>query len=113
VTLCAIPSPCGVLSPCGHFSPNPCGSLPSQCGPISPGCGFSVIPEGDPLGSLQQLAVLKEQLRQGLKQVEEAEKALTEAVKPQSLDQIADLEKRMASALEELKARRDELSKKK
>jgi hypothetical protein len=45
--------------------------------------------------------------------VEEAEKAAQEGLKPQTAEQIADLEKRLTSALEELKARRQELDKKK
>jgi hypothetical protein len=38
---------------------------------------------------------------------------LNESAKPQSLEQVADLERRLASAAEELKARRQELEKQK
>jgi len=105
-TLCAYPSPCGILSPCGHISVNPCGTLPSL------GCGPSVIFE-DPAGQVEQLATLKEQLKEQLKQVEQAEVALGESMQPQNLEQLDDLEKRLTSALSELKARRESLQKKK
>lgn len=109
-SLCLLPSNCGVVSPCGANSP--CGHIASQCGPISGGCGVSFLPE-DPLSRAEALAVLKNELRQALTQVEEAEKAAQEGLKPQTAEQIADLEKRLTSALEELKARRQELDKKK
>jgi hypothetical protein len=52
-------------------------------------------------------------LKQALVDVEEAEKAAQEGLKPQTPEQVADLERRLTSAIEELKARRPEQSKKK
>jgi sialic acid synthase SpsE len=61
---------------------------------------------------VEGLATLKAQLQQALAQVEQAEKTAADAAKPQTLQEVDELEKKLTDALSELKARREELKKK-
>jgi hypothetical protein len=55
---------------------------------------------------------LKEQLKQHLAEVEKQEKATEESLRPQSVAQVDELQKKLEAALEELKNRRAELEQK-
>jgi len=102
-TYCAFPTyhPCTLnsLTACPHFSVLPCtfGTLP----PLTGTCGFS----GDPGPIYTQVdpAVLKEQLRSALAQVEEQEKAAEAASRPQSREDAAALEEKLQGALDEVR----------
>jgi hypothetical protein len=58
------------------------------------------------------LAALKEQLKGQLAQVEQLHSAAEESLRPQTLAQVDELQKKLEAALEELKARRTELEQK-
>jgi hypothetical protein len=60
---------------------------------------------------LDELSVLKEQLRRAMAQVEEQERVLEERMRPQTLEEVNRLEQEMSAALEELRIRRAELEK--
>ena len=55
---------------------------------------------------------MKEQLTQQLAEVEKQEKATEESLRPQSVAQVDELQKKLEAALEELKSRRAELEQK-
>lgn len=55
---------------------------------------------------------MKEQLKQQLAEVEKQEKATEESLRPQSVTQVDELQKKLEAALEELKSRRAELEQK-
>jgi hypothetical protein len=55
---------------------------------------------------------LKEQLKQALAQVEVQERAMDESLKPQSIDEVDQLEQKLTEALNELRTRRQELQQK-
>jgi hypothetical protein len=55
---------------------------------------------------------LKEQLKQQLAAVEKQHGAAEESLRPQTVAQVDDLQKKLEAALEELKARRTELQQK-
>jgi DNA repair exonuclease SbcCD ATPase subunit len=57
------------------------------------------------------LGILKAQLRQALKDVEQQETLLAETLKPQTLAEVDNAEKKLKEALEELSRRRAELQK--
>jgi hypothetical protein len=73
-------------------------------------CGLSFI---DPtkIGNPEHLKMLREQLRQQLEAVDNQEKAIDESLKPQTLDQVKQLEQQLTGALEELRAQRAQLEK--
>jgi hypothetical protein len=60
---------------------------------------------------VEHLALLKDELRATLEQVEAREKALSEQQQPQTLEQVDAIEKQLNEALKELKKRRAELQK--
>jgi hypothetical protein len=76
------------------------------CGTPSAGAGFcgtaSAGVAGDPRAALEGLVLLKQQLLHALAQVEEHEKALEAACRPQSLEEAEELERHLRGALEEL-----------
>jgi hypothetical protein len=57
----------------------------------------------------QALATLKAQLREALRAVESAEQTLAERMSPQSIEEVEALEQKLQGALEELKARKEQL----
>ena len=61
--------------------------------------------------SVTDLAVLKEQLKQQLAEVEKQETAAEASLQPQTVEEVDALAEKLREALEELKARRAELSK--
>jgi hypothetical protein len=84
------------------------------CGDISCGDTFDTIDTGDgdpdePARRSANLAALKAQLKQQLAAIEEREKATNESMKPQTVAEVDDLQKKLQGAMEELKARRTEL----
>ncbi|HET9235259.1 MAG TPA: hypothetical protein VFP10_14080 [Candidatus Eisenbacteria bacterium] len=104
------------FDPChyGGITINPChgGITPIGCAHfISDPCGFHSPVIRDP-GQLIQppdFARLKEQLQTALKQVEAQEKVAAEGMRPQTLEQVNELEQKLTKALEELRARKTEL----
>jgi hypothetical protein len=56
-----------------------------------------------------ELSVLKEQLKQQLADVEQQHSAAEESLRPQTIAQVDELQKKLEAALDELKARRTEL----
>lgn len=59
------------------------------------------------------LAALKEQLKRQLAEVEHQHSAAEESLRPQTVAQVDELQKKLEAALEELKARRTELEQRK
>ena len=77
------------------------------CGTASAGAQFcgtasAGVAAGDPRAVLEGLMLLKQQLLHALAQVEEQEKALEAACRPQSLEEAEELERHLRGALEEL-----------
>lgn len=86
-----------ILPPCQQ------GSVPiTITNPTDPG----------PLDVSGNLQTLKEQLKQQLAALEQQEKANEESMKPQSVEEVDDLQQKLQGALEELKTRRAELQQK-
>jgi hypothetical protein len=84
-----------------------CSGPSHQCGPEShlPLARVAQAPEDRFAG----LSALKEQLKQQLAAVEKQHGAAEESLRPQTVAQVDDLQKKLEAALEELKARRTEL----
>jgi ABC-type Zn uptake system ZnuABC Zn-binding protein ZnuA len=70
------------------------------------------VPGGDPWSDPEQLAALKQQLKQALAEVEKQEQAVNEALRPHTVAEVDELQQKFQGALEELKGLRTELSKK-
>jgi DNA repair exonuclease SbcCD ATPase subunit len=64
------------------------------------------------LGDPEQLAALKQQLKQVLADVEKQEQAVTESLRPQTVAEADELQQKLQGALEELKGLRAELARK-
>jgi hypothetical protein len=80
----------------------------SLCGPISPRCGVSIDPtivQQQPEITVEQIAKMKDALRQQITALEEHEKTLG----PKTLDEIDAREKQLNAELDALKARRKDL----
>jgi hypothetical protein len=119
-----IPASCG-YGTCGGASV--CGG-PSLCTGASvcitaSGCGctydafscgvtFKTLEPIQPEQPLEALTALKGQLQQALDQVQRREAEMTESMKPQTLEQAEELEKKLSAALDEVRAQRDSLKKK-
>jgi hypothetical protein len=86
---------------CGDIS---CGDTFDTIGTVSDDCD-----PDQPAKRSANLAVLKAQLKQHLAAIEEHEKATNESLKPQTVAEVDDLQKKLQAAMEELKARRTEL----
>ena len=74
-------------------------------GGCKPGTGFIA----DTGQYLQDLAILKAELKATLSQVEAQERAFGDSLRPQTLDEVQQLEEKLTGALEELLARRTEI----
>jgi hypothetical protein len=112
VNTCTIATGCVALSGCNVFSgcgPTPCG-LGSACGTGTFCGGCTVITFIQPEEPVEKLAALKLQLRDALARVESEEKSVAESLKPQTVEQVDQLEKQLQAALDELRGRRDELA---
>jgi hypothetical protein len=83
------------------------GSCPNTTRTIPTRTGFDLSPED----SLNALSALKEQLKQQLAEVEKQQAAAAESTLPQTVEEVDMLTKKLNDALEELKVRRSELSK--
>jgi hypothetical protein len=86
---------------CGDIS---CGDTFDTIGTVSDDCD-----PDQPAKRSANLAALKAQLKQHLAAIEEHEKATNESLKPQTVAEVDDLQKKLQAAMEELKARRTEL----
>jgi len=58
---------------------------------------------------LEELTILKQQLRQALRVIEMQKQVLTESLRPQTLEQVQEIEEKLSGALEEMRMRRAEL----
>jgi len=103
--------PCTWGETCVPCSFNPC---TGGVTPLGPGChpavsritkDHVVLPRGSP----EELAILRDELRQALAQVEAQERVQSEAMRPQTLDEATALEEKLEGALEEVRARKEEL----
>lgn len=109
---CLLPTvhPCGPTLVCDRFgslcftpTPQPCGpSIPVCWGRVSQPCGATAIQAQAP-NRLQELARLKEQLRQALARVEAEEKEAAEAALPRTREEAEALEHKLAEALKEVR----------
>lgn len=102
---------CSDAGSIGCLIPNSQGCEDFSCGDT-----FDTIDTGDdgggdpePARRSANLAALKAQLKQQIAAIEEREKATNESLKPQTVAEVDDLQKKMQAAMEELKARRTEL----
>jgi hypothetical protein len=76
-------------------------------GGCKPGTGGKI---GADMGQyLDDLAVLKAELTATLSRVEARERVVKESLRPQSLDEVQQLEEKLTGALEELRERRTEI----
>jgi hypothetical protein len=85
-----------------------CTAPGSLCGPISPRCGVSIDPtivQQQPEITVEQIAKMKDALRQQITALEEHEKTLG----PKTLEEIDAREKQLNAELDALKARRKDL----
>jgi hypothetical protein len=80
------------------------------CG-ISVGCTPTFIEATQTALRPEHLGQLKEELRAALERVEAEEQRVAEQMKPQSLEEVQQLEEKLTEALAELKKRRKELEK--
>ena len=99
---CGTPS-AGAAGFCG----TPSAGAAGFCGTPSAGAAFCGTPSagvvaGDPRAAFEGLVLLKQQLLHALAQVEEHERALEAACRPQSLEEAEELERHLRGALEEL-----------
>jgi len=116
--LCASHQPsiyCDCASHAGTFCN--CSILLSRCDCITNQPSLQCVPGtfgpgGDPLGDPEQLAALKQQLKQVLADVEKQEQAVTESLRPQTVAEADELQQKLQGALEELKGLRAELARK-
>jgi hypothetical protein len=83
----------------------------SACGgcTLNVTCGASGLLGRGGAVNPQELAALKAQLRESLRAVESAEQLLAEQMSPQSVGEVEALEKKLQDALEELRARKEQL----
>lgn len=82
---------------------------------ICPG-GTEICPGGSviddvprPAPSTEDLAALKEELRQALAEVEAQERVMEESMRPQTLEEADELERKLNAALDDLRAQKEEL----
>jgi hypothetical protein len=88
---CCHPSPSPPTATCKHQTRKPCGTA----------------------DAIELLALLKAQLKEALKEIEDQEKALNESLRPQTVAEVNQLESDLRDALAELDKRRSELEKEK
>jgi hypothetical protein len=102
-----------VLDPPGGC-PAACSLFITECGPVTT-CGTTAchpaITNTGPLDRLrvEDLAFLKEELRQELAKVESREQELEERLRPQTLEQVTVLEEKLTDALKELQEHKKRL----
>lgn len=105
---CSTPS-CGFLG-CtgGSFCAASCPGI-TGCNDTCPGVTLTIILRPDIPADPEGLAILKEQLKRTLTQVEIQERVIEESLKPQTIEEVEQLEKKLTEALSELRARKQEL----
>lgn len=100
------PTPCGRCTNCTGCTKctiNTCGFSP--CRP--PWASGTLI---DPAGvDPRQLALLKQQLKQALDDVERQERALAEAMQPQTVEEVEQLEQKIKEALDHLRGQKQKM----
>ncbi|MEL7330874.1 MAG: hypothetical protein AAFN12_01430 [Cyanobacteria bacterium J06560_2] len=67
------------------------------------------ILEGNPLSASENLATLKQGLKEALSQVEAQEKLVAESLKPQSLEELEVLDEKLTAALEDVRSRKAQM----
>jgi hypothetical protein len=114
------PADCPGISNCYPFSS--CGRT-NACYPVSGcrivscigsrcgGCTLDIsrLPGFQQGARAEDLAALKTQLTQALREVERFEQVLADSMRPQSIDEIEVLEDKLEDALSELKQRKEQL----
>jgi hypothetical protein len=100
-------SSCGRTNACYPVSCRIVSCIGTHCG----GCTLDIsrFPGFQQGISAEDLAALKAQLTQALSEVERAEEALADSMRPQSIDEIEVLEDKLEDALSELKQRKEQL----
>ncbi|MBB5220353.1 hypothetical protein HNP73_000274 [Amaricoccus macauensis] len=87
--------------------------FPNTCGALTCGCTESASVlfggGGGRAFTPEALAALKLQLREALREVDRAEQVVAEQMKPHSVEEVEELEKKLRDALEELSARKEQL----
>ena len=107
-THCTVILSCGCsIGSCGCSAVSPCTPLASLI--TAPGPG---VPGPSPESSFETLTALKAQLKQQLAEIESQQKAVEESLRPQTVAEVDELQSKLEAAIEELKARRTELTKK-
>ena len=94
---------CGVCSVAVSYCPN------FSCQPTVVGPQLGNIP--DPAAAAQQLAALKAELQQALRDVETQQQAADESLRPQTVAEVEQLQAKLKDALAELDSRKQELQK--
>jgi hypothetical protein len=102
------------LSDCGFVSPG-CGYFSDPCGAISPVCGLSIDPTITIRTIIEDpriLPELRQQLQRQLRMVEVTERAMEEAMVPQTAEEMDELMGKLRDAMADLEKRRGEMGKK-
>lgn len=115
---------CGYLSPCRFFTcylgcsiaiTDICRTGPTFITCQFATCGVSIDPtptiQVDPQGVASQLAAVKAQLQQELAAIEQQEKSVSEALRPQSVADVEELQGKLRDAIADLDKRKQELQK--
>jgi hypothetical protein len=119
---------CGHFTWCGYFTPCRFATCHFGCSiaitdicrtgptliPCQPGtCGVTIDPtptiQVDPQGVASQLAAVKAQLQQELAAIEQQEKTLSEALRPQTVADVEELQGKLRDAIADLDKRKQEL----
>jgi len=111
----------GVGAACGGCSLNisclpcscTCSGCSNSCGYCSSGCtNFTHGVRGQvQIARPEDLAILKEELRQALLDIEAKERDIEEAMRPKTLSEVEELEEKLTAALVEVKAQKAKLRK--
>lgn len=114
---CGLPSPCAFGS-CGYRSPIV--ECPNQSGIVCPGNSridpteiltrYTDIFE-NPVVQVQQLAALKQELKQALAEIEVQERAMAEAQMPKTLEEVQAVQVELEQAMKEVEALKHKMTK--
>jgi hypothetical protein len=94
----------------GHTLICPGGSIICPGGSVDP-CGGSFFEQPQTIGP-EDISALKADLKQALSAIEEEERMASESLRPQSLEEVTQLEQKLQGALREVQSRKEELTKK-
>lgn len=94
---------------CGHNTTRVCRLMwsPYCCGPSAAGPGL--VGPGDPVEWVEQLAILKAELKEALEEVERQQAAAEQALKPRDVPEIENLQNKLRESLAELERLKSEL----